>query len=62
MVSNGGKKMKQYKGFCYKKVNCGDYEYYQLYNEKGEDECQCFDLNELKDIVDTRLELGYWAY
>ena len=54
--------MRTYKGFGYKKVVCKDYEYYQLYNEKGEDETQCFTLNELKDIVDTRLELGYWAY
>lgn len=51
--------MRQYKGFNYKKI---DYDFYQLYNEKGEEECECVNLKELKQIVDTRLELGYWAY
>ena len=51
--------MRNYKGYGYEKIN---YDFYQLYNEKGELECECVNLKELKEIVDARLELGYWAY
>ena len=51
--------MRNYKGYYYKKI---DYDFYQLYNENGEKEVECVDLNELKKIVDTREQLGYWAY
>lgn len=54
--------MRTYKGFNYKVVHTYWCDYYQLYNERSEEETQCFSLKELKEIVDTRLRLGYWAY
>jgi hypothetical protein len=51
--------MRDYKGYKYKKI---DYDFYQLYNEKGEEEVQCINLKELKEIVDNRLKYGYWVY
>lgn len=51
--------MRNYKGYNYKKIG---YDFYQLYNEKGEEETQCVNLKELKEIVDTKEKLGYWAY
>lgn len=51
--------MRNYKGYNYKK---NEYDFYQLYNEKGEEECECINLKELKQIVDDRIKYGYWAY
>ena len=51
--------MRNYKGFNYKKI---EHDFYALYNEKGEIECECINLKELKTIVDERLKQGYWCY
>ena len=51
--------MRQYRGFKYRK---NQYDFYELYNEHGEQEAEFISLNELKEAVDNRLNLGYWAY
>lgn len=63
-------KLKDYKGFKYEKVTLGKddgyvfdgIEVYKLYDENGDMETECDSLEELKKIVDDRIELGYWAY
>lgn len=54
--------MRNYKGYAYKKVEKFGIDFYELYNEKNEIEVECISLNELKKIVDDRIEFGYWAY
>ena len=63
-------KLKDYKGYKYEKVTLGKedgyvfdgIEVYKLYNEHGKVETECESLKELKEIVDNRIKLGYWAY
>jgi hypothetical protein len=57
--------MRTYNGYRYKVTNhkaVFDYKTYDLYNERGEIECELLSLRELKEVVDTRIRLGYWAY
>lgn len=51
--------MRNYKGFNYKK---SEFDFYTLYNESGTVEVECCNLKELKEIVDLRIESGYWCY
>ena len=47
-----------YKGF---KINKNNGWYYVI-NEHQEEECECFTLEEAKQIIDDRIKYGYWCY